>query len=117
MPSKNPAKVTCYAQLNCEAYMGSGTPVAIVRSVSNMSITVVNGSSTTYLPDGTEDTWYTTLSQKSYDHGLYGYPTITLTWNALKTVRHTVTKPGQTPESTVTIKTISTTQVKSAYFN
>ncbi|MCT2561765.1 hypothetical protein [Chryseobacterium herbae] len=113
--SKNPAKITCSALLHCSAYLGSGAPMAIVESV-DMSMTVVNGSSTTYLPDGTEDTWYTTLTNKSYEHSPYGFPTITLTWNATKIVRHTVTRPGQSPVSKVTQRPVPpTTRVMSAY--
>ncbi|WP_316801995.1 hypothetical protein [Pedobacter nototheniae] len=69
IPNSNPEKITYSAQLHCSA--GSGTPVAIVESVSNMFMKVVNDSSTTYLPDGTEDR-YTTLMNKSHNHSPFG---------------------------------------------
>ncbi|MDN5284199.1 MAG: hypothetical protein JWR38_473 [Mucilaginibacter sp.] len=113
MPSVNPAKLRYYAILKCSANANGGG--AIVESVSGMTIAVLNGSSTTYLPDGTEDTWYTTLSSNGpHLHGPFGLPTILLTWVGTKVVRHTVTKPGESPVDVIVMRDAGTTQIRSA---
>ncbi|MGN8069000.1 hypothetical protein [Mucilaginibacter sp. 22184] len=113
-PSNNPAKIMYDAVLHCSSDPNGGG--AIVESVSNMLMWVVNGSSTTYLPDGTEDTWYTTFrSPPSYGHSAYGLPTIQLTWSATKITRHTINKPGQPTVSTVTQRVVSKTKTFNAY--
>jgi hypothetical protein len=88
---------------------------AIVESVSGMTVAVLNGSSTTYLPDGTEDAWYTALSSNGpHAHGPYGFPTIQLTWLGSKIVRHTVTKPGESPVSVGVTKPVDATRIRGA---
>jgi len=111
-PVGNPARINYSASLHCTYDQEGG---AIVGSVSGMVMSLVNGSSTRYDTDGTEDTWYTVLSGQSYSHSPYGFSTIQLTWRATKTARHTVTKPGSSPVTTVTQTPINTTRTYNAF--
>lgn len=87
LATSNPALIHFYANVGCESVNG----YAMVTSVSGMSMTVTNGSTTIYHPGpgGEVTTYYTTITNESYYHSPLYLPTVTLTWTGTKLVRKT----------------------------